>query len=204
KETLQKENHLTADPEIPLFGFVGRLVDQKGLDLLVPAVEEMAKANWQLVLLGTGDDEYHQALRVLQTRHPKQIGLNITFDEKLAKRVYSGVDIFLLPSRYEPCGLGQMFALRFGTVPLVRATGGLADTVQEFDPKTGEGNGFVFSRYQTGDLWTAMRRAVAAYRDQKVWTKLMGNGMACDFSWTQSARRYVALYERAERKPIKV
>ncbi len=204
KEALQKESHLKINSEIPLFAFVGRLVDQKGLDILVPAVEEMAKENWQLIVLGTGEEEYHKMLKILQKRHPEHLGLNITFDDKMAKRIYAGADIFLTPSRYEPCGLGPMFSLRFGTVPIVRETGGLVDTVHEFNPKTGEGNGFIFSGYQTEDLLVVMHRAVEIYRNQKLWTKLVKNGMACDFSWTQSARRYVALYERAEKKPLKV
>ncbi len=204
KRALQKENHLSVDPKVPVFGFVGRLADQKGLDILAPVVEEMAKANWQLILLGTGEEEYHKMLRILQKRHPQHLGLNITFDAKIAKRIYSGADIFLAPSRYEPCGLGPMFSLRFGTIPIVRETGGFVDTVREFNPRTGQGNGFIFSGYQSEDLLATMHRAVGVYQNQKVWTKLMRNGMECDFSWESSARRYAALYERAERKSIQV
>jgi len=204
KEALQKENHLKVDAETPVFGFVGRLVDQKGLDILAPAVEEMAKQNWQLVLLGTGDEEFHKALRVLHKRHPENLGLNITFDLKMAKRIYSGCDFFLTPSRFEPCGLGPMLSLRFGTIPIVRETGGLADSIREFNPKTGEGNGFIFAGYKTEDLLTAMRRAVEIFKHSKLMAKLIKNGMACDFSWEVSARRYVQLYEKAERKQLQV
>ena len=204
KQALQKENHLKVDPKIPLFAFIGRLVDQKGLDILAPIVEDMAKENWQLIILGTGAEEYHKALRVLQKRHPEHLGLNITFDDKMAKRIYAGADLFLTPSRYEPCGLGPMFALRLGTVPIVRETGGLVDTVQEFNPKSGHGNGFVFSGYESRDLLETMRRAVSVYQNQKAWTKLIRNGMICDFSWAKSARRYIMLYERAERKSVKI
>ena len=204
KEALQKENHLKVDPKIPVFGFIGRLVDQKGLDILVPAVEEMAKQDWQLIVLGTGDEEFHKALRVMQKRHPEHLGLNITFDLKMAKRIYSGCDFFLTPSQFEPCGLGPMFALRFGTIPIVRETGGLANSVHEFNPKTGAGNGFVFQGYKTEDLLTAMRRAINIFRDSKLMTKLIKNGMACDFSWEASARKYVQVYEKAERKPLQV
>ena len=204
KDALQKENHLKVDSEIPVFGFIGRLVDQKGLDILVPAVEEMAKQNWQLVVLGTGDEEFHKTLRVLHKRHPEHVGLNITFDFKMAKRIYSGCDFFLTPSRFEPCGLGPMFALRFGTIPIVRETGGLADSIHEFNPKTGEGNGFIFPGYKTEDLLVAMKRAVHIFRDSKLMPKLIKNAMACDFSWETSAKRYVQLYEKAERKSLQV
>lgn len=204
KLALQKENHLKPDPGIPLFGFIGRLAEQKGIDLLAPVVEEMARENWQLVILGTGEEEYHKLLRLLQKRHPDHLGLNITFDSKMAKRIYSGIDMFLMPSRYEPCGLGPMFALRFGTIPIVRETGGLVDMIQKFHPGTGKGNGFIFPGYKPGDLWDAMKQAVQIYLDEKLWTKLMRNGMACDFSWARSARQYAAVYERAERKPLQV
>ncbi len=204
KEALQTENHLKVDPKIPLFAFVGRLADQKGLDILAPVIEDMAKENWQLVILGTGEEEYHKILKILYKRHPEHFGLNITFNTKMAKRIYSGADIFLTPSRYEPCGLGPLISLRFGTIPLVRETGGLADTVQEFNAKTGKGNGFIFPGYQPEDLLEAMRRAVGVFRNPKSWAKLIKNGMACDFSWAQSAVHYAALYERAERKSLKV
>ncbi len=204
KEVLQKESHLKIDSEIPVFGFIGRLVDQKGLDILVPAVEEMAKQNWQLIVLGTGNEEFHKALRVMQKRHPEHLGLNITFDLKIAKRIYSGCDFFLTPSRFEPCGLGPMFALRFGTIPIVRETGGLADSIHEFNPKTGEGNGFTFAGYKTEDLLDAMQRAVGIFENSKLFPKLIKNAMACDFSWESSARKYVQLYEKAERKPLQV
>ena len=204
KAELQKENHLKPGSQIPLFGFVGRLAEQKGIDILAPLVEEMARENWQLVILGTGEEEYHKLLRLLHKRHPEHLGLNITFDPKTAKRIYSGADFFLMPSRYEPCGLGPMFSLRFGTIPIVRETGGLVDMIQKFDANTGKGNGFIFSGYKPEDLLEAMRRAVDIYRDEKLWTKLVRNGMACDFSWAQSARQYAAVYERAERKSLQV
>ncbi|OGX06502.1 MAG: starch synthase [Omnitrophica bacterium RIFCSPLOWO2_12_FULL_50_11] len=204
KEALQNQNHLKHDLEAPLFAFVGRLVPQKGLDLITRVIEDMVASGWQFVLLGTGEEEYHRALRIFGERHPNQIGLNITFDSHMARQIYAGADLLLMPSQFEPCGLGQMISLRYGTIPVVRETGGLADTVQEFNPKTGKGNGFVFSPYAPKDLLNAMRRAAVVYRDQKSWTKLMQNAMACDFSWRVSARRYLDLYERAQRKPLKV
>lgn len=204
KEIFQKENQLDIDPDVPLFGFIGRLVDQKGLDILVPAIEEMAKENWQLTVLGTGDEEYHKALKVMRQRHPKHVALSITFDPKRAKQIYSSCDFLLMPSRFEPCGLGQMFSLRFGTIPIVRETGGLADSVREFNPATGDGNGFIFAGYTTEDLMTALARAVGIFQNAKAMAKLVKNAMACDFSWATSARKYVQLYERAERKPLEV
>jgi starch synthase len=204
KEALQRENRLKVEPDIPLFGFVSRLAAQKGLDLMTSVIEEVARQKWQLVILGTGDEQYHKVLRILAKRHPDYIGLNITFDPRMAKRIFSGSDMFLMPSRFEPCGLGQMISLRFGTVPVVRETGGLRDTIQEFDPNTGTGNGFTFSKYEADDFFAAIERAVQVFRDRKEWAKLIRNGMGSDFSWKVSARRYVELYERAERKSLNV
>lgn len=204
KAALQKEHRLVQDAAIPVFGFVGRFVDQKGLDILIPVLESVTQENWHVVLLGTGEEKYHKHLRELGARYPAHLGLNITFNPRLAKQIYAGSDIFLLPSHYEPCGLGQMISFRFGTVPLARETGGLADTVSEFNPKTGKGNGFSFSRYSPDELLKTMRRAAGLYQNKEAWTKLMKNGMACDFSWEASAREYVALYERVERKPLQV
>lgn len=202
KLTLQKENRLDVNAEVPLFGFVGRLVDQKGIDLIAGAADQMAREGWQLVLLGTGDERYHRLLRDLQQAYPKQIGVSITYDEHMAKRIYAGSDVFLMPSQYEPCGLGQLIALRYGTIPLVRETGGLADTVKEYNPAKGEGNGFVFKGYSARDLLDTMKRAVQVYRDKNVWTTLMKNGMNADFSWAASAQQYVQLYEKIERKTL--
>lgn len=204
KAALAKEHHLVQDPGVPLFGFIGRFVDQKGLDILIPVLESVARENWHVVLLGMGEEKYHKHLRELAARYPEFLGLNITFNSRLAKQIYAGSDILLMPSRFEPCGLGQMISFRFGTVPLVRETGGLADTVSEFNPKTAKGNGFVFSRYDPDELLQTMRRAAALYQNKEAWTKLMKNGMACDFSWEASAREYVALYGRVERKPLQV
>jgi len=204
KDLLQKRNQLKRDPNLPLFAFVGRLVSQKGLNLLTEVIEEMAAQDWQLVLLGTGQDEYHKALRIFGKRHPLHVGLNITFDSERAKQIYAGSDLFLMPSQFEPCGLGQLIALRYGTVPVVRQTGGLHDTIHEFQPKSGKGNGFVFADYEAKELLAAMHRAVKVYEDAKSWTKLMRNGMAMDFSWKASAKCYTALYERVERKPLKI
>jgi len=204
KAGLQKENRFKVDDRIPLLGIVTRLADQKGLDILTPAVEGFMKRGLQLVLLGTGEDKYHQIFRDLGKKYPYQIGAHILFDAKLAKRIYAGSDIFLMPSRYEPCGLGQLISFRFGTVPLVRETGGLADTVEDFDPRKGEGTGFVFKEHSTKAFLEALDRALEVYRDQRLWLKLMKNGMKCDFSWRSSAKQYVELYDRVERTPVTV
>lgn len=204
KTALQKESGLTQDPKAPLFGFVGRLTDQKGVDLLEPILEEIAREGWQLILLGSGDEAYQERLRRVSERYAGSIRSNITFDVTLSKRIYAGSDIFLLPSRFEPCGLGQMISFRYGTVPLVREVGGLADTVQEFDPKTGKGNGFSFLDYTPDALLETMRKAARLYKDPKQWSVLVANGMKADFSWHVSAEKYVDLYQKVERKPIGV
>jgi len=196
KAALQKENRFKVDGRIPLAGIITRLADQKGLDILAPAVEGFMKRGVQLVLLGTGEEKYHQLFQELAKRYPTQLGAHILFDAKMAKRIYAGSDIFLMPSRYEPCGLGQLISFRFGTVPLVRETGGLADTVEDFDPQTGTGTGFVFKDYDTPVLLRTLDRALAAFRDEKVWSKLVKNVMRCDFSWASSAKKYVELYEK--------
>lgn len=204
KAALQKENHLKVDPKVPLLGIVTRLADQKGLDILAPAVEGIMKRGAQIVLLGTGEEKYHQLFRDLAHKHADQLSAHILFDARLAKRIYAGSDIFPMPSRYEPCGLGQLISFRFGTVPLVRETGGLADTVLDFNSKTGEGTGFVFKEYSTKALLQTLDRAFAVYRDPKLWVKLMKNGMKGDFSWRASAKQYVELYARSKRKPVTV
>ncbi len=204
KAALQKDNHFTVDENIPLFGITTRLADQKGLDILAPAMEGLMKRGVQLALLGTGEDRYHQLFQELGKRHAKQLGVHILFDARLAKRIYAGSDIFLMPSRFEPCGLGQLISFRFGTVPLVRETGGLADTVKEFDPRTGEGTGFLFKEYTSKAFLDAVDRTLETYRNKKLWSKLMKNGMKQDFSWRASARQYVELYEKVKRKPVTV
>jgi starch synthase len=204
KAALQAENHFKADGRVPLLGMISRLADQKGLDILTPAVETIMKRGFQFVILGTGEDRYHQIFRELGKKYPNQLGVHILFDAKMAKRIYAGSDIFLMPSQFEPCGLGQMISLRFGTIPLVRETGGLTDTVENFNPRTAEGNGFVFKEYKASALLEALDRAHRTYEDPKLWGKLVRNGMKCDFSWRTSAKHYLELYERVERKPVVV
>lgn len=196
KAALQRENHFKVDSRIPLLGIITRLADQKGLDILAPAMEGFVKRGVQFVLLGTGEEKYHQIFQALAKKYPSQVGVHILFDAKMAKRIYAGSDVFLMPSRYEPCGLGQLISFRFGTVPLVRETGGLADTVEDFDPKTAKGTGFVFKEYETKALLKALDRALGVYQNPKLWLPLMQNGMKNDFSWRASAKKYVELYEK--------
>lgn len=204
KGVLQKENGLSVDSELPLFGLISRLADQKGLDILAPAMESLAHMDIQFVLLGTGEEKYNSMFRDLGKRYPKKFGINIMFDAKMAKRIYGGVDVFLMPSFFEPCGLGQMIAMRYGTIPLVRSTGGLADTVCDFNSKTGKGNGFVFSEYTTKALLDTIGRAVDLYHDKKNWKILQANAMTADFSWKISAKKYIDLYKTAERRTVGV
>jgi len=201
---LQQENGFKADIRTPLFGFVSRLVDQKGLDILLPAMDDLSKLGIQLVMLGTGEERYHQALIDLAKKHKKWLSVHIIFDLQMAKRIYAGSDMFLLPSYYEPCGLGQMIAFRFGTIPVVRKIGGFADTVQEFNPKTGKGNGFLFEEYSAKALVGVLKEAKKAFKREKTWAKLIENAMACDFSWKNSAEKYSRLYESVKHRIVKI
>lgn len=195
KRALQEEQGL-APGEAPLIGIVSRLAGQKGLDLIAEVIEEMLGLGVQFVLLGTGDPEYHRLFEHLAAKLPTQIGVNLRFDEPLARRIYAGSDMFLVPSRYEPCGLGQLISLRYGTIPIVRHTGGLADTIRERGP---EGNGFVFFDYSADGLLAAVERAIAAYQDRARWQDLVANAFRCDYSWDRAAANYVRLYERVRR-----
>ncbi|MBI3313004.1 MAG: glycogen synthase GlgA, partial [Candidatus Omnitrophica bacterium] len=187
KHELQKENGLKIDSKIPILGLVTRLVDQKGIDILIPALEEISSSGIQFVLLGTGEEKYHQVFRDIAKKNRGKFGIHILFDSTMAKRIYAGCDMMLFPSYYEPCGLGQMIALRFGTIPVARATGGLADTIQEFHPETGLGNGFLFAEYSSEAFIGAVRKAVSIFHNEKNWARLVKNAMESDFSWKASA-----------------
>ncbi len=186
----------------PLLGVVSRLADQKGLDLIAAVVERVAAADLGFALLGTGEEAYHQLFSQFASRHPDHVAVHLGFDNRLAHKIEAGADMFLMPSRYEPCGLNQIYSLRYGTVPIVRATGGLYDTVKPFDPERGEGVGFHFSRYEADVFWDAIKRAVAVFEQPAMWRRLMRNAMVMDFSWKSSARQYLALYDKvvAERQ----
>jgi len=191
KAALQAQMGLPVDPAVPLVAMVTRLDAQKGLDLVQQVLPQVKGAQW--VVLGSGTPAYQDFFRA-QAARSAAVGVTIGFDEALAHRIYAGADLFLMPSRYEPCGLGQMIALRYGTVPVVRKTGGLADTVHEDGDRP---NGFVFEDYTAGALLAALNRALAAYRDEALWARLVANAFASDFSWQASAQQYVELYEAA-------
>jgi len=169
---------------------------QKGFDLIVPALEQLMALAVDLVVLGNGEPEFETALLAAQNGHPDRIAVSTAFDNDLAHQIQAGCDMFLMPSRFEPCGLTQMYALKFGTVPVVRAIGGLADTVAEFDPATGAGNGFVFERYEAAELIAALGRALRIFGERAAWRRLMANCFAADFSWSAAAVRYTELYNQ--------
>jgi starch synthase len=184
----------------PLVGLISRMVDQKGFDLLAALVDVLPRLEASFILLGTGDRRYEELWQSLAARHPERIAVRIGFDEAMAHRIEAGADLFLMPSRFEPCGLNQMYSMRYGTVPVVRATGGLADTVRDVDSATGEGTGFVFTDPTPAALLDALRRALATYRNSPLWRQIQLAGMRQDFSWDASARQYAGVYERAYNK----
>jgi starch synthase len=181
----------------PLVGMISRLVDQKGFDLLAALADELPRLGASFVLLGTGERRYEDLWLAQTARYPDMIRARIGFDEGLAHLIEGGADLFLMPSRFEPCGLNQMYSLRYGTLPVVHATGGLFDTVRNFDPRTGEGTGFTFDDYSPQALLNTLRWALGVYDDRATWQRLQRAAMAQDNSWTASAREYVKVYERA-------
>lgn len=197
KLALQEHAHLPQLPNVPMLAMISRLADQKGFDLLAQIFQPLLAQGIQFVVLGIGDQHYHEMFQNLAARYPEQVAIFLTFNTELAQRIYAGSDMFLMPSRFEPCGLGQLIAMRYGSVPIVRAVGGLADTVQEYDPRTGEGNGFSFVNYDPWELFAAIVRALELYRFTDIWRTLQRRGMAADHSWTASARRYVEVYRNA-------
>lgn len=198
KAALQEEMGLAAEPELPLLAHIGRLVEQKGVDLILGAIAALPEnAEYQLAILGSGERHLERALLDAAQRHPGRIAIRIGYDEALAHRIEGGADLFLMPSRFEPCGLNQIYSLHYGTVPLVHRVGGLADSVVDAIDHTlaaGIATGFVFDHPDAFDLRMAIQRALTLYRDRKAWRKLMMNGMAQDFSWDNSARQYATLY----------
>jgi starch synthase len=196
KAALQEEMGLDVRGDAPLLGVISRLATQKGIDLVVEvATELMATSDVQLVVLGSGDPPLEGALLRLREHAPRRVALRLGFDDGLAHRIEAGADMFLMPSRYEPCGLSQLYSLRYGTVPIVHATGGLADTVQDYDPAADTGTGFVFAPLRRELFLTAIRRALTTWRDPARWRGIVDRAMAADFSWDAAAARYRALYE---------
>ncbi|MCX8126026.1 MAG: glycogen synthase GlgA [Dehalococcoidia bacterium] len=197
KLALQRRSNLPQDIEVPVVGMVSRLDEQKGFDILVPALGRLANRNVQFVLLGQGRGWYEAALKEAAARHPDRIAVYIGFAEDLAPLIYAGSDIFLMPSRFEPCGLSQMIAMRYGAVPVVRRTGGLADTVPDVNVDFTEGHGFVFDDYHPDALIAAIDRALTAYQNRGVWNGLVKRIMGLDFSWRVPAREYEMVYKKA-------
>jgi starch synthase len=196
KKDLQEIFQLPPKAATPLIGIVSRLTDQKGIDIILQAIEDLFSMNLQIVILGAGDEKYQPLLADLPGARRGKIGVKIGFDEALAHKIEAGADMFLMPSKYEPCGLNQIYSLKYGTVPIVRATGGLDDTIEDYDPIGGTGNGFKFAEYSASALLNAVKRADAVYRDKKAWRQLVANGMAADFSWEKPAEEYLALYRK--------
>jgi starch synthase len=181
----------------PVIGIVSRLATQKGFGIVAKIVEELANRDLAVVALGTGDPYYENLFRSWAFRHAATVAVQIRYDDALAHKIEAGADMFLMPSRYEPCGLNQIYSLKYGTVPIVRATGGLDDTIEEWDAVKGTGTGFKFEGYDPKDLLVEIDRALEAFRDKKGWTRLMRNGMARDYCWSGPAKEYVRVYEEA-------
>ena len=201
KTALQRQCRLEEDATAPLVGIVSRLASQKGIDLVLAVADQLfAQTPVQLVILGLGDEVYHRQLKDLEARYPQRVAVVLSFSLPLASLIYGGCDLFLMPSRFEPCGLGQLIALRYGAVPVVRRTGGLADTIIDVEENPDRGNGFVFVEYQPEALLQCLLRALRFYATDKAqWQQLMIRGMEMDFSWTASAQQYLRLYQKASR-----
>jgi starch synthase len=186
-----------ADPNLPVIGIVSRFAAQKGFDLISQMMDRLAREDMILVVLGTGDKPYEEMFLRMQKQFPQKVAVKVAYDNALAHKIEAGADMFLMPSRYEPSGLNQIYSLKYGTVPIVRATGGLDETIEPWDARTGKGTGFKFYEYNGESLLLTIKAALQAFRDQASWQVLMRNGMAKDFSWAASAKEYVKVYERA-------
>ena len=194
KLALQQELKLKVEERIPMIGLISRLVDQKGLDLIACVLDEILAEDIQLVILGTGDEQYEHMFQEAKLRYPDKVSANICFDSVLAHKIYAAADLFLMPSLFEPCGLGQLISLRYGTLPIVRETGGLKDTVVAYNEATGEGNGFSFSNYNAHDMLHTIRFAIDICHHKTLRNKLRKVAMSSDFSWQSSASKYLELY----------
>ncbi len=203
KKDLLEQFKLDAnDLQRPLIGIVSRFAAQKGFDLIEEIAGELVRENVSIVALGAGEPRYEALFRELAGKYPRQVGVKVAYDNTLAHKIEAGSDMFLMPSRYEPCGLNQIYSLRYGTVPIVRATGGLDDTIEPFDPASGRGTGFKFEKYDAKDLMACIRKALTSFKSAPVWQRLQTNGMARDFSWRASAGEYAQLYEAARKARI--
>ena len=185
------------ESDVPLIGMVSRLTEAKGFDIMRKIIEEQVeKNNFHFVLLGSGDKDIELFYKNLRERYPERVGVYIGYSEKMARKIYAGSDLFMMPSRFEPCGLSQLISLKYGTLPIVRKTGGLRDTIKSFNKYTGEGNGFGFENFDSNDLLHAINEALSAYKDKEAWKQLVKRAMEQDFSWKRSALKYEKLYEK--------
>ena len=197
KVALQEELELPKDPKKMMIGIVSRLTDQKGFDLIAHVMDEICEEDVQLVVLGTGDEKYENMFRHYAWKYPEKVSANIFYSDALSHKIYGSCDAFLMPSLFEPCGLSQMISMRYGSLPLVRETGGLKDTVPAYNPATGEGVGFSFTNYNAHEMMNTINYAKDVYYNRKrEWNKLVERGMAVDYSWPASARKYEALYQK--------
>ncbi|MEW6535655.1 MAG: glycogen synthase GlgA [Candidatus Auribacterota bacterium] len=197
KQDLLDSFELTNNNNLPIFGMISRLEDQKGFDLITKRFEDFMALDLILVILGTGNNKYQKIFEELKQQYPDRLGVKITFDNSLAHKIEAGSDFFLMPSRFEPCGLNQMYSLRYGTVPIVRATGGLNDTVKDFNPQTEIGNGFSFKPYTSNALLEKIKQALKIYKSKNHFNRLRCNGMQEDFSWMAAAKQYLKLYKKS-------
>jgi starch synthase len=198
KKDLLKEFHLPSSlMKAPLFGMISRLTDQKGFDLLMEILDELLSLDIGFVLLGTGEQKYHDLFNRVAKKYPQKAGIRIAYDDRLAHKIEAGADFFLMPSKYEPCGLNQIYSLQYGTIPIVRATGGLDDTITEYGPASKKGNGFKFTRYEAEAFLNAIKEAIGFYSQPEHWKQLLRNAMTADFSWRKSAEAYLQLYRKA-------
>ncbi len=200
KKALCEHFKLPYDPRMPVIGIVSRLADQKGFDLIQEKLDDLMKMNLQLVVLGSGEKKYEDLFTKAAKKYKKKVGAQIGFDEDLAHLIEAGSDMFLMPSKYEPCGLNQMYSLRYGTLPIVRSTGGLADTVEDLDAKPKAGTGFVFEKYSAKQMLDTIKRALKAFADEKIWHAAMKRAMTKDNSWDASAQKYIDLYKNLLKK----
>jgi starch synthase len=202
KRDLLKTFGLAEDTRLPVIGVISRFVAQKGFDLVQQIADRLARADLIMAVLGTGEPPYEEMFRRLNKQYPQKFGVKIAYDDELAHKIEAGSDMFLMPSHYEPCGMNQIYSLRYGSVPIVRAVGGLDDAVEQFDPQTMKGTGFKFKPYTGEALAETLQAALRTYGNKDVWQILMRNGMAQDFSWPNSAREYVKVYERAKKAGV--
>ena len=198
KLELQKEFGLPVDATIPLFGNIGRLTEQKGVEIMLGALEEMLSARLQFVAIGSGSPAFQRAYQELARRHSSQVAVRIGFDEGVSHRIEGGCDFFLMPSRFEPCGLNQMYGLRYGTIPIVRTTGGLDDTVVDIRDNVAKANGIKFMDYSANALAKGIRKALTLYAEPELLHRYRQNAMTADFSWNRTVGEYVKVYQKAQ------